>query len=1792
MIANQKKHALNNEQKIILNSSRENTDKNLHITQVTLDVNMEMDSKKYWKTWEELITHFHYLKSTLIKEGNTYYLTQKDDDSEFEKTYIDLSKLREEERKTALANILKKDLDSPLNIFSSFLFRLLLVKTKEDHYTLVFTHHHILLDFTSFSQIMIALIQLYKFDKKPDLQQKEIINKRKINKRSISEKENSINTSFNMARLPGKKERRVQHSTIRHHQFELSNLTQEHLERVKNYCNSSCSEIFYTIWAVLLCKFGYTFQTTFGVVRRPSTKIIKNNIGLLVQSFPLSISLEKKTNTLDVLKQIQSRMTAIREQSNDLSKMYELTSQNTHAFESIIDYKNGTLLDLMKQDFPLEVEAADFKSTTNLPLAVEIWRSKNRLFGRIGYDSNEFDENCIFQLDKHINSILTHMALFPEEPVGGVHLGHYHSKKGNRQSTDKMNKTALYHSFCLSAKQYPNKIAVQTHEGNVTFKELMVKSTQLAKLMTSNQDLDQKRIAICLDRNIYFIIAVVAANATNSSIIILDPLHPKRRLDKIIALSNPTLIIAESKTKKLTEGFSKELIDIDHPATFTGDASSISIKKPNLHPYILFTSGSTGEPKGTYIPLKGIVNTIQSLTSTLNLSSRDTNLAVSSIAFDMAIVDIWLPLVNGATLYFSTNLERRSPEKIIKIINERNISFIEAPPTFLASLIHTGLNQPKRKIQILSGGETLTHQLAQSLLTIGKVYNLYGPTENSIYTTLEEVSANHEMISIGNPLNNIDLRIVDIFDAPCPNYALGEILISGIGLSPGYLSGDEIKSPYRTNDLACFQQDGRILYSGRLDNQMKIYGNRVNISEIVNTIESIPGVKTAVVFLKTNNDIYDGYLASYIVPKNIEGLKELSKKIKTHLVNYLPYYMIPAKISYISRIETTVNGKIDYEALHSLALPLDAEIPQINNCGKTLQEIWARTLQSDQPISNNTSFFDAGGSSILFNELLINVQDTFNCSDISIVDLYRNPTIKKQADLLHNKRTGAITRSNPIQNLAKKNEQGDIAIIGYALRFPEANTPDEYWEIIKNQRIVYKQHRTSYQDENYISISGTLKETYDFDHDFFNYTAKEAEEINPQHRLFLEVCHEALASSGYPPSSENKLPVGVFSGAGENYYNKESSKLTPYFSLNNITHQINTNPQFIATRVSHKLNLSGPSLSINTACSTSLVSIIKACQSIHDGESSMALAGGASLILPENAGYLYQEGAIFSKSGSCNPFDATADGTVPSSGVGVLLLKSLESAIADGDTIHGVINSFSLNNDGREKMSFTSPSDQAQAECLNYALSHSKNWGGNVSYIEAHATGTEVGDPIEMAAIQEVYSNHSKPIAVGSVKSNIGHTNQAAGIAGLLKIVLMMKHDLIPAQANYTELNPTIDFNDTPFYIPQKNIEWKVKDKTASVSSFGLGGTNAHLILSNYTAQAKAAKNFKPSWKKTYHNINRERAPQYEQAHTRQLNHSNLSETIINIWKDLFQINDPETKISFFDLGGDSIKALEFISDIQTRTGISLHPTVLQKHQSIDQLLEYIQDNTLSTKESKCITCIQDRGAKNNLFLLHPVGGTSYCYIPMSEHVSHSYNIYAISDPDIDSNEIKYQSINELALFYADKLEEFQPTGKYHLSGLSLGGVLAVEIATILLARGKEIGFIGLIESWAKIPADLLDMNVFFNLIQRQHEIILKQIKNSQYNLNSTPWLKIQHARMSQLYNHKHNEIAFPVVLLKAKETNAHFKVIDDEYNHWKHYTKENISVYTCQGNHETILYENHGKNIASLINQHLEEIA
>ncbi|HBE72103.1 MAG TPA: hypothetical protein DDW52_28535 [Planctomycetaceae bacterium] len=578
--------------------------------------------------------------------------------------------------------------------------------------------------------------------------------------------------------------------------------------------------------------------------------------------------------------------------------------------------------------------------------------------------------------------------------------------------------------------------------------------------------------------------------------------------------------------------------------------------------------------------------------------------------------------------------------------------------------------------------------------------------------------------------------------------------------------------------------------------------------------------------------------------------------------NGVSHYRAPSAV--LTQLAELGDGREISEFIRRQASPRPEGLGQIvgpqSRVEESVCQICADVLHL-QEIGLDDAFADLGCGSLQIVQIHSRLARAFG-EELSITKLYTLSTARDVVAVVEAGRQAAEQddRSAPMirqlegSRSESTNSSGEIAVIGLAGRFPGADNARQMWENVKEGRSSITDIPESKLDlppgsplrsgSNLVRKSAGLDDPAGFDAAFFKIFPKEASLMDPQHRLLLEASWHAIEDAGYIPDAL-ECSAGVFAGCYMNTYLLASLQSHPEFaqSLADSFHggdlqaELGNDKDYLATRISFLLNLRGPALTIQTACSTSLVAIITACQSLRSRQCDFALAGGATLKLPQNRGYLYTEGGMVSPDGVVRTFDADARGTVFGEGVGMVALKRLEDAIRDGDSIYSVIKGCGINNDGHAKIGYTAPSVDGQRHAIELALDDANVDAGTITYVEAHGTGTSLGDPIEIDALTSAYrSRTSKPekqtCAIGSLKTNIGHLDVAAGVAGLIKVSLAMRERVLPASLNFRRSNPNIDFENSPFYVNTKLTDWEPDGlRRAGLSSFGVGGTNAHIIV-------------------------------------------------------------------------------------------------------------------------------------------------------------------------------------------------------------------------------------------------------------------------------------------------------------------------------------------------------------------------
>ncbi len=575
-----------------------------------------------------------------------------------------------------------------------------------------------------------------------------------------------------------------------------------------------------------------------------------------------------------------------------------------------------------------------------------------------------------------------------------------------------------------------------------------------------------------------------------------------------------------------------------------------------------------------------------------------------------------------------------------------------------------------------------------------------------------------------------------------------------------------------------------------------------------------------------------------------------------------------SRLSRLPEMPLDSRGHIDRDRLLQSRRARRGDERSGNDRERRIAAVWQDVL-GIPTVGMDDNFFELGGHSLLLVQVHGALQDLFG-SSLSLVELFNYPTVASLSAYLQTEEPQADEPAPSTQETPRKpvgfHGSTDIAVIGMACRFPGADDPETFWHNLREgiesihfftdeEIAASSMDPRSTEHPSYVKASPLIQGSDLFDAELFGIPPKEAELMDPQQRLFLEVCWEALERAGYD-ARNHRESVGMFAGASMNTYllNQiyprrahldihDDLEVMTLDSMGGFQVMVASDKDYLPTQTSYRLNLTGPSINVQTACSTSLVTIHLACQSLLSGECGLCLAGGSSVQVPQHAGHLYQEGMIVSPDGHCRAFDARAEGTVFGSGVGVVVLKRLEDALASGDPIHAVIKGSAVNNDGGVKMGYMAPSSEGQSRAVENAFERAGVRPESLSMVEAHGTGTPLGDPIEVAGMSKIFGHDTDQkgfCALGSVKTNVGHLQIASGVVGFIKTVLALEHGQIPPSLHFENPNPKIDFESSPFFVNTRLRPWPKTGgkRRAGVSSLGIGGTNAFAVLEEAPAQS------------------------------------------------------------------------------------------------------------------------------------------------------------------------------------------------------------------------------------------------------------------------------------------------------------------------------------------------------------------
>lgn len=984
-------------------------------------------------------------------------------------------------------------------------------------------------------------------------------------------------------------------------------------------------------------------------------------------------------------------------------------------------------------------------------------------------------------------------------------------------------------------------------------------------------------IAVLLPRGIDQLLTLLAIHRIGACCVPLELESPPERLLQCLEQSRPQLLVSDPQALRSANPDAVQLVDgpcryIDVAGLRAAAAVPAQLPVLNLAEddafCVLFTSGSTGRPKGVELSQRNVLSCLQWMQRDHPLAADDVVLHKTPIGFDVSMYELYWPLLAGARIVVADEQGHKDAAYLAELIREHGVGVAHFVPAMLAAFAEQPETPACTSLQRLyAAGEALPWALVRRLrerLPQARVYNWYGPTEGGVVSqqACDDGEPGDGYVAIGRAVADTTLHVLDDELRPLPAGREGELYIGGAQVARGYVAQPELSAQrfihherygrlYRSGDYVCEREDGVLEYRGRRDQQVKLRGVRVELGEIEAALLAQPGIRNAAAGLREVHG-QPALIAWYQAAQPLDAAV-----LRSQLEQRLPAAMLPQHFVAMAELPQLANGKIDRRALFAPE-PQAAQAPPAPPVGelqRRLLTLWQQVLKLDA-IGADQRFFDLGGSSLQAVELLARLRAELG-QRVPLARFFESPTIRSFAALLDRDYGVAVAgwlghaveRSVAATVITATPENPDIAvagepiaIVGMSCRVPGAADLQAFWQQVAGgheglrdftdeELIAAGVSAADLAEPGYVRRGGAIDEPYGFDAAFFGYTPREAELTDPQQRVLLECAWHALEDAGIAAGRGQR--IGVYAGLARNQY--FDRQLASYEELrlgdDGFQTLLGNDKDYAATRIAYKLDLRGPALTLQTACSSSGVAVHLACQALRQRDCEAAIVGGVRLNLPHQAGYRHVDGGPQAIDGRVRPFDAGASGMVLSSGVACVVLKPLSRAQADGDRIYALIRGSAVNNDGADKIGYTAPSLQGQHDVIRSALVAAGVEPQSVGYVEAHGTGTPLGDPIEVAALARAYDGAER-IALGSVKGNIGHLDAGAGAIGLIKAALALQHRQLPPAIHYTRANPECDFERTPFFVNTELRDWpSAGPRRAAVSAFGFGGTNFHGVL-------------------------------------------------------------------------------------------------------------------------------------------------------------------------------------------------------------------------------------------------------------------------------------------------------------------------------------------------------------------------
>ncbi|MER5890868.1 amino acid adenylation domain-containing protein [Streptomyces sp. NPDC001941] len=1210
--------------------------------------------------------------------------------------------------------------------------------------------------------------------------------------------------------------------------------------------------VYVSAFAVLLARYADQYDFSLGTIwSARELPQVAGTFGFLANTLPLRCDLTEAVSFEDVLTRTHTRVRGVFEhQGVPLTEVVrvvggERTGEENPLFRAVFNYGGAAFPALGTGEGAWLLPATgsvsgNVRGASKFELGLTLTADGDVLRGELEFQGHVLDRESALRMAANFTTLLASLAADPAGPVRRSELlcaeerdwlaGHLGGAAPADTGEDACRRVLE------QAARTPDAVALVADGGELTYREVTTRALALAAELAALGVVRGDLVGLCLPRTAELPVAMLGTWFAGAAYVPLDPEYPKARLEHVVSDSGIGVVVStDALAGVLPRG--PRVLSLDDTTPARPDGFAPVLPDPSDAAYVIYTSGSTGVPKGVVVEHAQFTAFCAAMDERVGGGTGDSWLAVTSASFDISCLELLWTLTRGYRVLVGNG-------EVGGWADYRTLrpTHLQCTPSLARMLLaDAGGRELLGGLRLLVvGGEALDRGLTERLSRTcgGEVVNAYGPTEATVYATTWRVEPGRP-VSIGAPVPGTRLAVLDRNGRPVPRGCRGELWIGGAGVARGYLERPELTRErfvvdpfegagrmYRTGDVVRHREDGSLEYCGRTDDQVKLAGHRIELGEVESVVGECPGVREAAALVRSD----DGPAALWVYYSGDADEAALAG----HTASRLPVAMRPARWVRRDSLPLTPNRKVDRLALAALPAPRTEAVRHDAGDDRVEEAVvaaWSRVLGPDR-IDPDRGFFELGGTSmgaLRVHELLRASLDR----DFPLSTLFRYSTVRRLTEHLRGDSARAVTAAVP----RGRTDEDAVAIVGVALRLPGADDAEEFWANLRGgvesiRRFTEEEllgagvPRSALDAPGFVPAKGYVEGADLFDAEFFHCAPADARDMDPQHRLFLETAWQGLEDAGVVPGTDPGR-IGVFGGVGFGGYDQgDADDMSEVFRS-----AIGNKNDFLATRLAHMLDLRGPALTVQTACSTGLVATHLARQSLLRGESDVALVGASALTFPLEQGYQYQEGFVASPDGHCRPFDADGAGTVLANGVVAVVLRRLSDAVEAGDRIYAVVRGSAINNDGSDKVGFTAPSVNGQATVINDALADAGLTPSDIGYVEAHGTATAMGDPIEVQALQEVFTaDREEPCAVGSVKSNIGHPDVAAGLAGLVKAALCVYHGELVPTLHFRRVNPELGLDPAVLRISDDTRPWP-GTRRAGVSSFGIGGTNAHLVL-------------------------------------------------------------------------------------------------------------------------------------------------------------------------------------------------------------------------------------------------------------------------------------------------------------------------------------------------------------------------